>query len=311
MTAPPGAPCCGGHVRPLPETQGLEIGHVAGKCTRRGYATFTIATACYCQPCRPAPKHPCVPRQGLRPAHGSRPSRLSREPPFGMQTCSRHYVAACANPCHFAGTRAARRMGLEEHSTDMATTHSRAPAQVCSPGWQRSWSNPGCALRTRRWERMARLSPSSGSHTLQPQTSEQKTVGLDLVVYGATPHGGALCCDATLASPLTRTGHPQPCTVTIDGAALTQTRRVPGACVWAAKARRPWLRGRSRWPSNKRSPAQCWEAPGSSPCGRAPARARRWMLCCSGPTCWPQPLALAALSWQPVAGVPEASVDQA
>ena len=30
---------------------------------------------------------------------------------------------------------------------------------------------------------------------------------LDIVMYGATTRGGALCCDATLVSPLTRTGH--------------------------------------------------------------------------------------------------------
>ena len=28
------------------------------------------------------------------------------------------------------------------------------------------------------------------------------------------------CCDATLASPLTQSGHPQPCTAVVDGAAL-------------------------------------------------------------------------------------------
>ena len=38
---------------------------------------------------------------------------------------------------------------------------------------------------------------------------------LDLVMYEITPNGGALCCDATLVSPLTRTGHPQPCAVTL------------------------------------------------------------------------------------------------
>ncbi|CAE7472175.1 CPY1, partial [Symbiodinium sp. KB8] len=48
---------------------------------------------------------------------------------------------------------------------------------------------------------------------------------LDLVVYGATANGGALCCDATLVSPLTRTGHPHPCTVEVDGAALRVAER--------------------------------------------------------------------------------------
>ena len=56
----------------------------------------------------------------------------------------------------------------------------------------------------------------------------------DLVVYGATTNGGALCCDATLVSPLTRTGHPHPCTVEVDGAALgsrsdASTARTPNS----------------------------------------------------------------------------------
>ena len=69
----------------------------------------------------------------------------------------------------------------------------------------------------------------SGKHTqcrsAYPQEKQEDRRRLDLVVYGATPHGGALCCDATLVSPLTRTGHPQPCTVTIDGAALRVAER--------------------------------------------------------------------------------------
>ena len=46
---------------------------------------------------------------------------------------------------------------------------------------------------------------------------------LDLVIYGASPMGGALCCDATLVSPLTRTG--QPGTVEDDGAMLRVAER--------------------------------------------------------------------------------------
>ena len=44
---------------------------------------------------------------------------------------------------------------------------------------------------------------------------------LDLVVYGATPLGEALCCDVTLVSPLTREGRPQP----RDGAAISVAER--------------------------------------------------------------------------------------
>ena len=41
----------------------------------------------------------------------------------------------------------------------------------------------------------------------------------------ATPNGIALCCDATLVSPLTRTGQPQPCSADVDGAALRVAER--------------------------------------------------------------------------------------
>ena len=64
----------------------------------------------------------------------------------------------------------------------------------------------------RAWVRVA--------HWLTYTTAPGDRRRLDLVVYGATAHGGALCCDATLVSPLTRTGHPQPCTAEVDGAAL-------------------------------------------------------------------------------------------
>ena len=47
----------------------------------------------------------------------------------------------------------------------------------------------------------------------------------DLVIYGAMPVGGALCCDTTLVSRLTRTGQPQLCTALHDGALLRVGRR--------------------------------------------------------------------------------------
>ena len=56
------------------------------------------------------------------------------------------------------------------------------------------------------------------AHTTAPGVHPQDRRRLDLVVYGATTRGGALCCDAARVSPLTRTGHPQPCAVQVDGA---------------------------------------------------------------------------------------------
>ena len=62
-------------------------------------------------------------------------------------------------------------------------------------------------------------------HTTAPGARAEDRRRLDLVIYGATPNGSALCCDATLVSPLTRTGQPQPCAADVDGAALRTAER--------------------------------------------------------------------------------------
>ena len=51
----------------------------------------------------------------------------------------------------------------------------------------------------------------------------------DLVVYGATPTVEALCCDATLVSPLTRTGQPRSGSANRDGA-VREVAPVPSGC---------------------------------------------------------------------------------
>eukprot|EP00439_Symbiodinium_sp_Y106_P043359 s3366_g5.t1 len=70
--------------------------------------------------------------------------------------------------------------------------------------------------------RKGRWSPNSGWRAQQHPDDRRR---LDLVVYGAAPLGGALCCDATLVSPLSRTGLPQPCAAAHDGAALRVAER--------------------------------------------------------------------------------------
>ena len=61
--------------------------------------------------------------------------------------------------------------------------------------------------------------------TTAPGVATDNRRRLDLVIYGASPMGGALCCDATLVSPLTRTGRPQPGTAAHDGAMLRVAER--------------------------------------------------------------------------------------
>ena len=63
------------------------------------------------------------------------------------------------------------------------------------------------------------------ARTTAPGVREDDRRRLDLVVYGATRHGSALCCDVTLVSPFKANGHPQPRTAREDGAALVTARR--------------------------------------------------------------------------------------
>ena len=75
----------------------------------------------------------------------------------------------------------------------------------------RSWSSkPGSLYAARRWERRDTLSPSSGCRTRRRQESRRQTADASTLVYGASPQGLALCCDATLVSPITgASAHPR------------------------------------------------------------------------------------------------------
>ena len=63
------------------------------------------------------------------------------------------------------------------------------------------------------------------ARTTAPGVGEDDRRRLDLVVYGATRHGFALCCDVTLVSPLRANGSPHPRTTREDGAAIMTARR--------------------------------------------------------------------------------------
>ena len=106
-------------------------------------------------------------------------------------------------------------------------------------------------LVERAWVRVAREAVGSEgqvvpqqwlAHTTAPNVGAQDRRRLDLVMYGAL--SSAQCCDATLVSPLSRSGHPQPCAAAVDAAALRVAERrkhaaypaltrgglVPGSC---------------------------------------------------------------------------------
>ena len=62
-------------------------------------------------------------------------------------------------------------------------------------------------------------------NTTAPGIAPDDRRRLDLVIYGATPLGGALCCDATLVSPLTRDGEAHPGAAAQDGVVLRTAYR--------------------------------------------------------------------------------------
>ena len=80
------------------------------------------------------------------------------------------------------------------------------------------------------------------AHTTAPNVRSDDRRRLDLVVYGATPLGKALCCDATLVSPLTRTGLAQPCSST-RWSRLAGRRAPKESCVPGTEQRPPTTRG--------------------------------------------------------------------
>ena len=73
------------------------------------------------------------------------------------------------------------------------------------------------------------------AHTNAAGVSHTDRRRLDLVIHGASPSGQAFCCDATLVSPLSRTGAPVHGAAARDGAALRaaeerKRRRYPEVC---------------------------------------------------------------------------------
>ena len=81
-------------------------------------------------------------------------------------------------------------------------------------------------LVERAWCKVAREAVGPEAHmapqqwlvnTTAPGIAPDDRRPLDLVIYGAAPLGGALCCDTTLVSPLTRDGEPHRGVAAQDG----------------------------------------------------------------------------------------------
>ena len=87
------------------------------------------------------------------------------------------------------------------------TTPWRALAQACLPDEQKLSRGRSAESPVKPLVRKGMWCPSNGSHR-PPGIASADRQRLDFVIYGATPLGGAICCDATLVSPLRRDGTP-------------------------------------------------------------------------------------------------------
>ena len=90
--------------------------------------------------------------------------------------------------------------------THLVTTPWRALARACLPDEQRLSRGRGAESPVKPLVRKGMWCPSNGSHTPPGIASDDRR--RLYLVKGATPLGGAICCDATLVSPLRRDGTP-------------------------------------------------------------------------------------------------------
>ena len=107
----------------------------------------------------------------------------------------------------------------------------------------RSVWRPSCCVPTHRssgtqtnplnrtWTRVAREAGARVAHKQLLRDTNVQLSGLndrwqlDIVIYGATVNGVALCCDSTQVSPLDRSGQPIPRASAQDGAALERAEQ--------------------------------------------------------------------------------------
>ena len=132
----------------------------------------TIATACYCRPCRPITAPCCVPSPGLMRAHGSLPSRPRRPPRCRQQLCRGRSAADCICPSQSLLGVVAIHQAADSRLTCWGTT--RWPAHA-----RRS------VLRARPWGPGARSSVtlvSPPTRFFQPQPGSVESDGAVLRV---------------------------------------------------------------------------------------------------------------------------------
>ena len=140
---------------------------------------------------------PAIPRPVRMPLHGSKPSQATPTPCSPLRQCRSRCVAG-------SGSNSRSHLVAVEPAILMLL---RALELASWPGGPNLWSGPGA-----RWR--GTWCPNHGSSTPLRQASRPTTAGASTSSFT----GGALCCDPTLVSPLTRDGEPHPGAAAQDGA---------------------------------------------------------------------------------------------
>ena len=199
-------------------------GRMVGSFSRLVHSTPIFARPSFCHTCGRATALVSARSLARMRGLGLRLRRLTRAPRCPRRTCTSPCAGACASRCP-SRTGIAEAMGSQgaaPRSMSWATMRQRARAAGCWPAAPPCLNKRGSASRVKVWDPRAGLSLSSG---WPPGVSVQDRRRLDLVLYGATRLGEALCCDATLVAPLRRDGRPQPRAAEEDGAAIAVARR--------------------------------------------------------------------------------------
>ena len=147
--------------------------------------------------------HFCAHMEGLLPPHTMQ---------LALRRRLRLPLPLCLNRCGPGPGCGQRVVACEDHAIARPRTGLLArrakiveraewPARLCG--------TRGCGAR---W---ANCSPTMATTALGVPSNDRRR--LDVVAYGAAPCGGAMCCDATLVSPLTRAGKPKTAPLTMTG----------------------------------------------------------------------------------------------
>ena len=209
--APLGQNSSAPHAQPrVPGRPGLATGLTAGSSTHRVHAHSTFVIVCCCPPWSRLTRHCCWPSRAHKPPRGSRLYPRTGRPRCRGRSCRSLFDDASG--CHhlWAPASAANMGAVRPLGRPRPRLHTQwpfgTPSEVGRASLARSMPRGGGSGGTRCPPAVAVAHVGARSPDVRPPTPRPR----GLVVYGASPQRLALCCDATLVSPITGASTPHP-----------------------------------------------------------------------------------------------------